>query len=241
MARRGKKLSIDGTVPGIEYNRYYAGYNRGALDGYPQIDRPHGQQVYDPDPGRMDVFDPAYDGYHWQARQLETPELRFEPMEQPREPHLSLYERGAQLFAIQDELALEMYERSFQRLQSDFDVDSQAGISDEPAGLRTHDDPIDRIAIQMLINRASMGHLEADQEPHATELDPLEQIINAQCQPDPFAEMASALEQQVQEQEMEARFAEPQSEPVPQQSYEDEWQKWMYPFGMPGMGPGPMM
>lgn len=238
--RSRKKLSLDGSVPGIEYSRYHGGYNRNPFENQWQAGSPQPQQMYDPDPGQMELFDPAYNGYHWQARQPKTPELRFGPVDQTQTPGLSLYDKGAQLFAFFDEQEQEMRERSFQRLQSDFGTISQAGTLDQPEGLRAHDDPLDRIVIEMLINRQIMGHLAMDQETYATEPAPLEQICDAPLEPDPTTEMAFGFEQQMRAMDQQGNVPEPPRMPEQDQAQQifDEQMQWlMNSFGMQGMGP----
>lgn len=64
----------------------------------------------------------------------------------------------------------------------------------------------------------------------------IDDVVDDEPQSDPCQEMASDLEQQVQE--MEAQFTEqaPQPEPMPPQVDEDELMRLMNPFGMM-MGP----
>ena len=245
MARRGKKLSLDGSVPGVEYNRHRGGYNRSAFDGQRQTGPAQPFQAYTPDPGRMDVFDPAYDGYDWQPRPIVTPPLRLEPTEQPQAPHVSPYERDAQSFLVLDKMYQEMSERSVQRFTTDWDMGPEE--TGQPAGLRSHDDPLDRIAVEMSINRANLGHLAEDPEPQAAEFNPLERIVGDPLDSDPFTEMSAGLEQQMQEMDEQATAMEPPQpspEEMAQQMFDEQMQQLMNGFGMPGMGlmgPGPMM
>jgi hypothetical protein len=75
--------------------------------------------------------------------------------------------------------------------------------------------------------------------------DTLEDLVADHSLQDPMQEIEAAFDQQMQQ--MEQAFAEPMKEPEqqpppeppPEQMYEDPWM--MNPFGMPGMGPGPMM
>ena len=59
MARRGKKLSLDGSVPGVEHNRYHGGYNRSSFENQRQAGSSRPFETYDPDPGRMELPTPA--------------------------------------------------------------------------------------------------------------------------------------------------------------------------------------
>ncbi len=243
MARRGKKLSLDGSVPGVEYNGYHGGYNRSLFESQRQVGAAHPLEAYDPDPGRMDVFDPAYDGYDSQPQRIETPPLRIEPVKQPQAPHMSLYERDTQTFLVLDELYREMRERSLERFTTDWDMGPEE--TGQPAGLRSHDDPLDRIAVEMSINRANSGHLAEDTEPQATEFNPLERIVGDPLDSDPLTEMSAGLEQQMQEMDQQAGAMElpaPPEQDLAQQFFDEQMQWFMNGFGMPGpMGPGPMI
>lgn len=235
--RSRKKLSLDGSVPGIEYNRYHGGYNRSVFEGQRLASSPQPQQMYDPDPGQMEVSDPSYNGYHWQAWQPKTPELRFEPVDQPHFPQLSLYERGAQLFAISDMQEQEMRERSFHRLESDLLDASNAGTSHEPAGLRAHHDPVDRCVIEILTNRQLMGHLGMDQETPANEPAPLERLCDVPSEPDHIANFASGFEQQMDAMDQQEQMPEPPSMPEHDRAQQifDEQMEWLQNgYGIPG-------
>lgn len=202
--RSRKKLSLDGSVPGIEYNRHHGGYNRSPFDGQLHIDRPHPQQVYDPDPGRPDFPEPLYEQYQCDMPHHQTPPLRFE-LPEIEIPAAKCPPNYNDCLITED---------SFQQ------------------------------AMRECIGELPPEPIPADHDVRATGImvGPgfLDDVVDDALRDDPVQEMASALEQQ-----MEAQFAEPQPEPMPQQMYEEEWQQFMNPFGMPGMGPfgpmGPMM
>ena len=65
MARRGKKLSLDGSVPGVEHNRYHGGYNRSSFENQRQAGSSQPFEAYDPDPGGMELPDTSYEQYQW--------------------------------------------------------------------------------------------------------------------------------------------------------------------------------
>ena len=102
--RRGK--SLDGSVPGIEYTRFRAGQDHGALDECPPIDSPHPRQEYDPDPGRVDIPQDAYEPYESDAQLQPMPRLRLDPVERPSAPveDVPTYEDGARLHRLVGEL-----------------------------------------------------------------------------------------------------------------------------------------
>lgn len=105
MRRPGKKLALDGSVPGVEYSRYHGGCGSGSLDKQTSMDLAQPHQQYDADPGEMDPSRRGYDGYHWEPWQRETPPLLLDPVDmRPPTPTEDLdtptYEDGVLLHAL---------------------------------------------------------------------------------------------------------------------------------------------
>jgi hypothetical protein len=95
--RKQKKLSLDGTVPGIEYNRARGDYVSvplaGNVDGarIPADYMGPMPQDYTPHPGRMDIQQPMYEGYQ-PAGPGPTPTLPPEQFAQARTASESMAE-----------------------------------------------------------------------------------------------------------------------------------------------------
>jgi len=230
--RRRRSLSLDGNVPGIEYNRQHRPYNLGAFHGPPQGGSPQSFQAYEPDPGSPEFHESQYEGYQWSMDGHPTPPLRPDPIERPPVEHAPTYAAGVRLSEFMSEHMQELYgfpgRESSPSLESESaSLDSDLGGEEEMGMSRSLDDAVND---QWLADEAVRQISAAmDQQVMGDSID----SCPNNSYDEPPQEQEAGLEHLVDSawNEQAAAMSQP-----PVQQMEDEWMQQMRDsFGM--MGP----
>ena len=231
---RRRSLSLDGSVPGIEYNRQHRPYNLNAFHGTPQVGTPQPFQAYEPDPGSPEFRESQYEGYQWSMDGHPTPPLRLDPVEKPPVEHAPTYAAGVRLAEFMNEHMPELYgfpgRESSPSLESESASLASDGWGEKDRGMsRSLDDVVnDQWLADEAVRQISTS---MDQQVMG---DPTDSCPNHPYD-EPPQEQEAGLEHLVASawNEQAAAMSQP-----PVQQMEDEWMQQMRdPFGMRG----PMM